>query len=188
MSLLPLIQPGEGNEAQNAFLAQVPPINLFKALANTPKGGDLVARLGGVILYQTRLDPKLRELAILRAAHMAGSDYEVGHHERIGRDVGLTEAQLAAVRNDGDIHLLPQPERIVTQWSEEVVLERRASSSLVREALALFGEEQTAELGLTVAYYLMVAFFLNSFEVPFEGAEFKDGVNIRQRPASVSDR
>ncbi|WP_374571331.1 carboxymuconolactone decarboxylase family protein [Phenylobacterium sp.] len=182
MSLLPLIQPGEGDEAQNAFLAKVPPLNLFKALAHAPQAAALTAEYGAMVLYRTALDPKLRELAILRAAHMAGSAYEVGHHERIGRDVGLTGAQLAAVRNDGDIHALSTPERIVVQWAEEVGLDGQASRRLVVEAVEAFGLARTVELSLAVGYYLMVASFLNTFRVPFEGPGFSDGVDINARP------
>jgi alkylhydroperoxidase family enzyme len=44
------------------------------------------------------LDPVLRELVILRAAASVGSEYELVQHEAISRDLGVPEAQLAAMR------------------------------------------------------------------------------------------
>jgi len=185
MSLLPLIEQPEATEAQARFLAQTPPLNLFKALANAPDIGTEVARMGGLILYQTKLDARLRELAILRAAHLAASAYEVGHHERIGRDVGLSDADLAAVRNDGDLQALDPLGRLAAQWAQEVVKAGRAAPALVREAIEALGRDQAVELSITVGYYLMVASFLETFEIPFEGSQFDQGVKIDKTPDNL---
>ena len=185
MSKIELVQPGKGSEAQNAFLASVPPINLFKALANQPVIAAQVATLGGAILYRTELDPKLRELAILRAAHLAGCWYEIVHHERIGRDVGLSDAELAAVRTSDGAAALGADAVLVCLWSQEVQASGRPSGATLAACLDRFGPVQTLELASTVAYYLMVASLLQTFEIPVEEAGFTDGVKINQRPADV---
>ncbi len=178
MSLLPLVDAATADEAQAAFLAQVPPLNLFRALAGAPLVALQTAQFGGVLLFQTALDPKVREIAILRAAHLVGNDYEIGHHERIGRDLGMTEAQIAGTRTGGDRSGYTDAEEIAALWAEQVFCGQRASRDLVTRALARFGPQQTIELSMTVGYYLMVAYFLGSFEIPFEGAAFEDGVKV----------
>jgi len=178
MSLVPLIEVDAADEAQKAFLAQVPPLNLFKAQANAPLIATQTAQFGGVILFQTDIDPKVREIAILRAANLLGNRYEIGHHERIGRDLGMSEAQIAGVRTGGDRSGLSEAEVIAATWAEEVVGSNRASAELVARALEVFGPKQTVELSMTVGYYLMVAYFLETFEIPFEGASFEDGVKV----------
>lgn len=186
MPRIDFIEPGEGNEIQNRFLESVPPINLFKVLANQPVIASQVATLGGAILYRTELDAKLRELAILRAAHLAGCTYEIVHHERIGRDVGLTDADLAAVRTRDGAAALREDAALVCKWSEEVEASGQPSGATLAACLDRFGEIQTLELATTVAYYLMVASLLLTFEIPVEEAGFSDGVKINKRPADFS--
>ncbi len=179
MSLLPLIEPGAGDDSQNAFLAQTPPLNLFKALANAPGLAGLTAQFGGFLLFQSELDPKVREVAILRAAWMVGNAYEIGHHERIGRDVGLDEPALSAARS-GMVEGLPEDQALGLRWAEEVLTDHAASERLASRAIELLGIRPTIELSLTVGYYLMVAQFLDSFRIPFEGEDFKDGVQVAE--------
>jgi alkylhydroperoxidase family enzyme len=177
MSLLPILQPGDGDEAQTAFLAAVPPLNLFKTLAAAPGLAELVARTGHAILFLSELDPKVRELAILRTAHLAGNDYEIGHHERIGRDVGLSDARLEAARS-GKREGLSELEALAMAWAEEVVANHAVNEENVRRGLELLGPKQAVELLITIGYYLMVATYLSTFRVPFEGAQFKEGVQV----------
>lgn len=184
MSKIGLVQPGSGTEAQERFLQGVPGINLFKALANQPVIASEVASLGGAILYRTELDAKLRELAILRAAHRANCTYEIVHHERIGRDVGLTGEELEAVR-PGSPKVLTADATLVCAWSDEAFSHGRPSDAVRDACLARFGPVQTLELATTVAYYLMVASLLLTFEIPVEEAGFSGGVKINQRPAGL---
>lgn len=184
MSTLPLIDPADATEPQARFLADVPPINLFKALAHAPAVAHAAARMGGVILYRTKLDPKVREMAILRAAHLAGSGYEVRHHERIGLDVGLTDRELVALRS-GDNVTLPENAQLAVRWAEEVVRSGRASQELAQAAIEAYGAEQAVELAVTVGYYLMIGYFLESFRIPFEGAAFTQGVDINRPPEAA---
>lgn len=183
---LDIIEPGAGTEEQNEFLKSVPPINLFKALANQPAVAQKVAELGGAILYQTELDAKVRELAILRAAHLAGCDYEIVHHERIGRDVGLRDKALRAVGKGGDLSVLTDAEQLACRFSEEILASGFVDAGLLKRAGEVFGIVQTLELVSTVAYYLMVATVLTTFAIPVEGEGFSKGVQINSPPDGFS--
>tara|TARA_B100000949_G_scaffold187351_1_gene169837 strand:- start:18 stop:581 length:564 start_codon:yes stop_codon:yes gene_type:complete len=180
-----LIEPGAGTAEQNAFLERVPPINLFKALAHAPEIANAVAQMGGALLYKTGLDAGLREVAILRAAYQAGCDYEVAHHERIALDVGLDEETLAAIRPGQDLSGLSAGMGLACRWADEAVASGRAGQHLVEEAIAMFGKAQTIELAVTVAYYLMVASLLVTFEVPLEAEGFEGGVKINEVPDTL---
>jgi len=185
MSNLDLVTPGQGTPEENAFLAAVPPINLFRAYAHAPKTAMAVAQLGGALLYESGLDARVREMAILRAAHCAGCDYEVVHHERIGRDVGLGEAELAAVRPGGDTGVLDGPARLACAWAETAAA-GRSEPGLGGDLIAEFGETGAVELVTTIGYYLMVAGFLTAFAVPVEASGFDRGVDINTRPETLS--
>lgn len=182
MSLLSLIEPGHGDDAQNRFLGQALPLNLFKAMAHAPMLAERTSRLARTVLYEIDLDAKVRELAILRAAHAVGCNYEVGHHERIGRDVGLSQAQIEAVREGGDASALSPAEALACQFATEVAATGHAEPDTARRAIEVFGEAGAVQLTMTIGCYLMVASFLVTFQIPFEGAGFSDGVKVNQAP------
>ena len=46
---------------------------------------------------------RTREVAILRVAHLQGSRYELSQHIGIARTAGLTERQINAILDDGDL-------------------------------------------------------------------------------------
>ena len=54
-------------------------------------------KLGGTLLGKLELDPKLRELCLLHAVKLVGGEYEWVQHVPIARDLGCTEAQIAAL-------------------------------------------------------------------------------------------
>ena len=60
------------------------------------------------------------ELVILRVAHNMGSDYEWGHHERLGRAAGLSSDEIARVRGGA----------AATGWSERQALLLQAADAL----------------------------------------------------------
>ena len=67
------------------------PITLFKALVNSPKAARAFHGLGDYIRYGSKLDMRLRELAILQVGWLARSPYEWSHHVKLGHDFGVTD-------------------------------------------------------------------------------------------------
>ncbi|NQV60643.1 MAG: carboxymuconolactone decarboxylase family protein, partial [Alphaproteobacteria bacterium] len=75
-----------------SLLAKMQPLNIFKILAHGGGCFGAYTRLATALLYKSKLDPVLREMAIVRAGILCGSTYEVFQHEKISRDVGMAEA------------------------------------------------------------------------------------------------
>src|SRR5918992_2486175 len=78
------------------------PLNVFRTLANHPRLFLRWLGLGEQLLDHSTLPPRLRELVILRTATLAGSSYEWAHHTVIGRSAGLSEDEIARVREGPD--------------------------------------------------------------------------------------
>ena len=55
------------------------------------------AGLGHYIRHGSKLDPRLRELAILQVGYLARSPYEYSHHVKIGRDFGVSDDDIRAI-------------------------------------------------------------------------------------------
>src|SRR6201746_1228934 len=73
--------------------------NIFRMMSPAPKYFEQYCRLGGAIRHRGELDPVVRELAITRTGILCEAPYEVVAHKRIGRNVGVTDEQNAALEN-----------------------------------------------------------------------------------------
>jgi hypothetical protein len=70
---------------------------------------------------QSKLEPRIRELAILRVAWRTGSGYEWNQHRRMGGDEGLTDAQLGAVPQGPTSSVWTATERAVLTAADEMI-------------------------------------------------------------------
>src|SRR5256886_16662338 len=103
MARLPYVDPSSAPPRVREALEALPPLNIFRTLAHAETAFRPAMRLGGAILGEGELDPRRRELAILRTAAVTGAEYEWIQHEAIARGVGASEEQIAAVKA-GDPH------------------------------------------------------------------------------------
>src|SRR5215813_15625420 len=72
-------------------------ITLHRALAHSPNGLRAFGGLGQFIRHKSRLDPRLRELAILQVGYLTRSPYEYSHHIKIGHDFGVSDDDIQAL-------------------------------------------------------------------------------------------
>src|ERR1700759_2132359 len=77
-------------------------ITLHRALANSPNGLRAFGARGNSTRHKSRLDPRLRELAILQVGYLARAPYEWSHHVKIGRDFGVSDDDVAELIKDTD--------------------------------------------------------------------------------------
>ena len=74
----------------------------FNAMLYAPPVGHALQELGAAIRFRTKLAPRIREMAILVVAQAWDSGYERAAHELIGREAGLTEPEIEALRVGAD--------------------------------------------------------------------------------------
>src|SRR5438067_5508855 len=101
----------------------MPPLNVFRMMANAETAFRPWMRWGGVLLNDLALDPVLRELAILHVAHLTPyAEYEWVQHVPIARSVGATHEQVAAIESgDVDGEAFTAAQRAVLRFATEVV-------------------------------------------------------------------
>ena len=61
-------------------------LNVFKVMAHSPELMQSWWGMMALLFSRLQLDPRLRELAILRLFQITRSPYGFAHHVRIGRD------------------------------------------------------------------------------------------------------
>jgi alkylhydroperoxidase family enzyme len=141
------------------MLGRLPaPANIFNMMAHAQTCLKPVMKLGGTLLGKLELDPRLRELCLLRAVRLEGGDYEWVQHVPIARDLGATEAQIAALENDDDeAACFDAREKAALRFTREVVVEVRASEATVAEARKHLSDRELVELILMAGFYIMLA-------------------------------
>ena len=134
----------------------------FNALLLSPELGTTLQELGAAIRYRTALSPRMRELAILVVANHWGSAFERGAHESVGRAAGLTDADLAALRDGGALDLDDPAEGATVDLCRALVTGDLSDEqwSHARDALA---ESTIFELTTLVGYYATLALQLRVF-------------------------
>lgn len=75
-------------------------ITLNKLLIHSPGALRAFQGLGNYIRFGSKVDPRLRELAILQVGYLARSPYEWSHHIKIGHDFGVSDADIDALIAD----------------------------------------------------------------------------------------
>lgn len=144
------------------------PVNVFTTLARHPELFKDWIRLGGRLLAGGTLDPRERELAILRTAHNCGSEYEWVQHVKIGGDCGLSAEEIEAARQPLDAHAWPEAERLVLDAADELHADNTLGDDTWRRLAERYDERQLIELPMLVGHYTMLAYALNALRVQVE--------------------
>lgn len=136
----------------------------FNAFLLQPRLGSALQALGSSVRYDTGLDDRSREIAILVVAAHWRCDFEWSAHEAVARAAGLGDAELAAVR-DGRHAALTGRETVVAHTVTTLVTKGDLDDAEYREAVAHVGEAGLFELLTLVGYYATLALQLRVFRV-----------------------
>ena len=143
-------------------------VSLLMAAASEPVYRGL-GQLGSALIQGSALPPKLRELAILRVGYISGSAYEVFQHEALARHIGISEAQIDAIRaGDGASPALGQTERDVMAFVEDIVVNVRASDATLAAVRQHLGASQLVDLIVVTGYYMTVCRLLETSGIEIE--------------------
>jgi 4-carboxymuconolactone decarboxylase len=136
----------------------------FGIMLHAPGIGSALQELGSTIRYRTSLTARVREIAILMVAQAAQSPFEWWAHERVGRAVGLTDAELAAL--GGEAFSSDEP---VEQASADLCRHLLSKGPLDDDSYAEFesrlGVPAMIELVTLVGYYRTLADLMRIFDV-----------------------
>lgn len=171
MARIPYPDPQQTDERAQAVLAKLPALNIFRMLAHNSGVLEGVAQLGSALLVSGSLDPVLREIAIIRTGVLRGAAYEVHQHERIGRQLGMSDALLAAIHDGAQAAEFSEIQRQVMRLTDDIVANSRASDSTFAPLASQLSHAQMIELVICVGFYTMVSGFLESLDIDIEPAD-----------------
>jgi len=137
----------------------------FNAFLLQPRLGSALQALGSSVRYDTGLDDRCREIAILVVAAHWRSDFEWYAHEAVARSAGLDDAELAAMREGGHAALTGR-EAVVARTAAALVARGDLDDAEYLEAVEVVGTAGLFELLTLVGYYATLALQLRVFRVP----------------------
>jgi len=145
--------------------ADVEPLTLFRVLAQHPGLMSRMRPLGAGILGSTTVEPRERELMILRTTALNGAYYEWGvHATAFGPSVGIGDDDaraIAAGRTEG----FGEGDRLVLRLADELHAESRVSDELWAELQNTHTLPQIIELITTAGWYRLLSYVINAAEL-----------------------
>lgn len=163
---------GEESEAQAAvlapFVAREADYNIFRTMARHPGALDRFLKWGNYILSQhNSLSPRTRELAILRTGFNCGAGYEWAQHIVIGRQAGLSDEEIARIKQGPDAGWSAADAAVIAAC-DDLTGDFFVSDVRWAALAAHFTPEQCMDLVYTVGQYTQVSMLLNSFGVQLD--------------------
>ncbi|MEH6570693.1 MAG: carboxymuconolactone decarboxylase family protein [Halioglobus sp.] len=142
--------------------------NIFKVEAHSPKLCRDITKMGLTLLSECKLNPKLRELAILRVGDLTKSSYEWAQHVPYALKNGAHQEQIDALSGWPSSDRFDSQERAVLQYTDEMTQNIRVADPTFSALKDFLSEEEIVELTMTVGYYAMICRLLEALEVELE--------------------
>ena len=142
--------------------------NLLATMVRHPKLTRAFLRFNNHLLFSSTLSPRMRELAVLRVAHLTGCEYEWRHHVHMGRDEGLTDAEIEGIQRG---ELSDELDRAVLTAVDELQDKATVSDSTWGALSEHLEERQLMDLVFTIGCYGALAMAINTFGVEPDSEE-----------------
>lgn len=153
----------------DGFKARGADYNIFRTFVRDPEALRAFMVWGSHILSDGNpLGLRRRELAILRTGFLCKAGYEWAQHERIGRQVGLNDAEIAGLKQGPDAACWDAADRALLVACDQLVANHFIADAAWTALAGHFSEAEMLALIFTVGQYTMVSMFLNSTGVQLD--------------------
>ena len=136
--------------------------NLVATLMRHPKLARGFLRFNFHLLYGSTLPARLRELAVLRVAHVTNCEYEWRHHVGMGREAGLSDDVIAGIERG---EAADELDAAIIAAVDELQRDANVSDTTWTTLSAHLDERQLMDLVFTIGCYGSLAMAINTFGV-----------------------
>ena len=167
MSRIPLTSIDEQPEPIRQWMARRGNLSVFRLLANAPQVFPGWTQMVDELFESPTFSRRMREVVILRVAHLQGSRYELGQHVGIARKAGLTDQQIDAILDNSDLAAagFSDTERTAVNVTTELCTSHRLRDDTFAAAQVVFGDEALTELLMIISCYYGLALVLNAADL-----------------------
>jgi alkylhydroperoxidase family enzyme len=143
-------------------------LNVIQMFAGT---SDMYAATVGLVnaVFETKgISPKAREMIILRSAKVLSCPYEWQANIVFARNVGLTDADIAAVSADGPVSGVDPEYVLLCKATDELSTKGTLTDATLSEMIKRYDVTTCRKLNLMIAWFNLLPRFLNACRVPLE--------------------
>ena len=137
-------------------------------LAQHPVLSTRFMEFGRHVLFESQLPDRERELITLHIAWRTRSDYEWISHVTFGLHVGLTDADIEAVKVGADSSHWSESDRELLRTVDQLLDNYDLDDELWTSLSKRFDQQEIIELLFTVANYMGFSAVLNALRIPLE--------------------
>jgi 4-carboxymuconolactone decarboxylase len=150
----------------------------FNAWLRSPELADRLQKVGEYLRFNTSLDKRVNEMAILMTAQAWGAQYEWYAHAPLAIKAGLDPSIVAAIGAGRKPENMKYDEAIVWEFTTQLRRDHGVNDEIYAKALEKFGEQGIVDLIAVNGYYDTVSMTLNvarvappaEAEMPFKQA------------------
>ena len=140
-------------------------LHLYAMLLHSAPIGEGWLNYLTAIRQKSGLAGDVREMVIMRIAHLNGAPYEAQQHAPIAMKEGMTQAQLDALDDWAPSSLFSPLQRAVLAYTDARTRAIHVSDQVFADVKAYFDETGIVELTATIAAYNMVSRFLVALQI-----------------------
>jgi 4-carboxymuconolactone decarboxylase len=137
----------------------------FSIMMHSPGLAEKVMSAGAQVRLGSTLSPVEREIAVISTSREKDAAYEWNSHVTTGRNAGMREEVIDAVRSKADVSGLEPDERDIVTFVRQLIRTNRVEQSLFDELVARHSARWVVELAATVGQYQYIAAINNTFEL-----------------------
>ncbi|MFA7603996.1 MAG: carboxymuconolactone decarboxylase family protein [Novosphingobium sp.] len=119
----------------------------------------------GIVLANSTIPARERELAVLRNAWLCGAPYEWGEHVDIAKRLGVTSAEIERCTQGSKAEGWSDHERAVLKGVEEFHADHMLSEATWEQLARTWNDEQLMEFPVLVGTYIATALQQNTLRV-----------------------
>jgi alkylhydroperoxidase family enzyme len=143
-------------------------MNILKMMSGTGNIFPALIGMAQAIFGEPDIDAKHREVIMLRVASILNCPYEWQANEQLGRNAGLTTAEIDAVAGDRPVQDLDRDYQLLIAATDELVTSGTLTDDALQSVLDTFGATVARKYIATIAWFGFLCLFVNGTRVPME--------------------
>ena len=143
-------------------------LNVIKMFAGAD---DLYAATIGLVnaVFRAKgIDPKAREMIILRSAKILNVPYEAQANTKMAANAGLSSAEIEAAAQEGPVNGINPDYVLLCKATDELSTTATLTDETLTEMLHRYDEVICRKFVLIIAWFNLLSRFLNGCRVPLE--------------------
>jgi alkylhydroperoxidase family enzyme len=143
-------------------------LNALGTLARHPALMHGFHTFNGHILFTSTLEPRERELLVLRVAKLRNAAYEWAQHVFVGQDAGLDDDEIARIGEGPDAPGWSTIDAAMLRAVDELIADALISDATWAVLAETLDEHQLMDLVFTVGAYEVLAMAFKSFDIQLD--------------------